>query len=69
MRILDSTMSPQSRRYLLYASERRERIVAGGPAATWRVGGIILACGESRAAIERIMNDDPFVVRRLPRST
>jgi uncharacterized protein YciI len=30
-----------------------------------RTGGIILACGESRAAIERIMNDDPFVARRL----
>jgi uncharacterized protein YciI len=30
-----------------------------------RTGGIILACGESRAAIERIMKDDPFVARRL----
>jgi uncharacterized protein YciI len=30
-----------------------------------RTGGIILACGESRAAIEHIMNDDPFVSRRL----
>jgi len=30
-----------------------------------RTGGIILACGESRAAIERLMNDDPFVSRRL----
>jgi uncharacterized protein YciI len=30
-----------------------------------RTGGIILACAESRAAIERIMNDDPFVARRL----
>lgn len=30
-----------------------------------RTGGIILACGESRAAIERIMNDDPFVARHL----
>lgn len=30
-----------------------------------RTGGIILACGESRAAIERIMHDDPFVARRL----
>jgi uncharacterized protein YciI len=30
-----------------------------------RTGGIILACGENRAAIERIMNDDPFVARRL----
>src|SRR5262245_35978400 len=30
-----------------------------------RTGGIILACGDSRAAIERIMQDDPFVARRL----
>jgi uncharacterized protein YciI len=30
-----------------------------------RTGGIILACGESRDAIERIMKDDPFVARRL----
>ena len=30
-----------------------------------RTGGIILACGESRAAIERIMKDDPFVARQL----
>ena len=30
-----------------------------------RTGGIILACGESRAVIERIMQDDPFVARRL----
>jgi uncharacterized protein YciI len=30
-----------------------------------RTGGIILACGNSRAAIERIMADDPFVARRL----
>jgi uncharacterized protein YciI len=30
-----------------------------------RSGGIILACGESRADIERIMKDDPFVARRL----
>ena len=30
-----------------------------------RTGGIILACGESRTAIERIMQDDPFVARRL----
>lgn len=30
-----------------------------------RSGGIILACGESRAAIERIMQDDPFVARQL----
>ena len=30
-----------------------------------RTGGIILACGDSRAAIERIMADDPFVARRL----
>jgi uncharacterized protein YciI len=30
-----------------------------------RTGGIILACGESRDAIERIMQDDPFVARRL----
>ncbi len=30
-----------------------------------RTGGIILACGESRAAIVRLMNDDPFVARGL----
>lgn len=30
-----------------------------------RTGGIILACGEDRDAIERIMRDDPFVQRRL----
>jgi uncharacterized protein YciI len=30
-----------------------------------RTGGIILACGESRAAIETIMHDDPFVARGL----
>jgi len=30
-----------------------------------RTGGIILACGESRAAIEQIMTDDPFVANRL----
>ncbi len=30
-----------------------------------RSGGIILACGESRVAIERLMQDDPFVARRL----
>jgi uncharacterized protein YciI len=30
-----------------------------------RTGGIILARGESRAAIERIMQDDPFVTKRL----
>ena len=30
-----------------------------------RTGGIILACAESREAIERIMKDDPFVARRL----
>ena len=30
-----------------------------------RTGGIILACADSRAAIERIMQDDPFVARRL----
>lgn len=30
-----------------------------------RTGGIILACGEGREAIERIMADDPFVARGL----
>jgi len=30
-----------------------------------RTGGIILARGESRADIERILKDDPFVTRRL----
>jgi uncharacterized protein YciI len=30
-----------------------------------RTGGIILACADSRAVIERIMQDDPFVARRL----
>ena len=30
-----------------------------------RTGGIILACGESRGEIERIMKDDPFVSRGL----
>jgi len=30
-----------------------------------RTGGIILACGERRSEIERIMRDDPFVARRL----
>ena len=30
-----------------------------------RSGGIILACGDSRAAIEEIMQDDPFVALRL----
>lgn len=30
-----------------------------------RSGGIILACGDSRVAIERIMQDDPFVARGL----
>ena len=30
-----------------------------------RTGGIILACADSRAAIERIMAGDPFVARRL----
>ena len=30
-----------------------------------RTGGIILATADSRAEIERIMADDPFVARRL----
>jgi len=30
-----------------------------------RDGGIILARGESRDEIERIMQDDPFIARRL----
>jgi uncharacterized protein YciI len=30
-----------------------------------RTGGIILACGDSRAALERLMADDPFVARGL----
>src|SRR5262245_25404906 len=30
-----------------------------------RTGGIILAHGGSRAGIERIMSEDPFVARRL----
>lgn len=30
-----------------------------------RTGGIILACGDSRAEIERIMTEDPFVSGRL----
>jgi uncharacterized protein YciI len=30
-----------------------------------RTGGIILACGESRVAIERVMRDDPFVAKKL----
>jgi uncharacterized protein YciI len=30
-----------------------------------RTGGIILACGDSREAIERIMRDDPFVAGNL----
>ena len=30
-----------------------------------RTGGIILARGESREEIERIMGDDPFVARKL----
>lgn len=30
-----------------------------------RTGGIILACGDSRAAIEQIMQNDPFVARGL----
>lgn len=30
-----------------------------------RTGGIILACGEDRGEIERIMQDDPLVSRRL----
>ncbi len=30
-----------------------------------RTGGMILASGESRAAIEQIMKGDPFVARRL----
>jgi uncharacterized protein YciI len=30
-----------------------------------RTGGIILACGDDRAAIERAMHDDPFVSRGL----
>ena len=30
-----------------------------------RSGGIILACGDSRGEIERIMAGDPFVARRL----
>lgn len=30
-----------------------------------RTGGIILARGDSRAAIERLMADDPFVSRKL----
>lgn len=30
-----------------------------------RTGGIILARGESRSEVERIMADDPFVARRL----
>jgi len=30
-----------------------------------RTGGIILACGDSRAAIERIMREDPFIAHRL----
>lgn len=30
-----------------------------------RSGGIILACGTAREAIERIMQDDPFVARGL----
>src|SRR5262250_1731814 len=30
-----------------------------------RTGGIILACSDSRAAIEKLMADDPFVSRKL----
>ena len=30
-----------------------------------RTGGIILARGDDRAAIERLMQDDPFVTKRL----
>ncbi|MEO8602090.1 MAG: YciI family protein [bacterium] len=30
-----------------------------------RTGGIILACGDGRSAIEQIMQDDPFVARGL----
>ena len=30
-----------------------------------RTGGIILACGDSRSEIERIMREDPFVSRGL----
>src|SRR5262245_3399671 len=30
-----------------------------------RTGGLILARGDSREAIERIMREDPFVARRL----
>jgi uncharacterized protein YciI len=30
-----------------------------------RSGGIILACGDDRAAIEQLMQDDPFVARAL----
>lgn len=47
-----------------------ERHRAAGVFIVWgrkvpRDGGIILARGESRAAIERLMRDDPFVSRQL----
>ena len=36
-------------------------------AQSLRTGGIILACGASRAEIERIMAEDPFVSKDLAR--
>jgi uncharacterized protein YciI len=47
-----------------------ERQRAAGVFIAWgrkvpRSGGIILACGASRAAIEQLMQDDPFVARGL----
>ncbi len=47
-----------------------ERYRKAGTFIAWgrkvpRTGGIILACGESRAAIEQVMQDDPFVARGL----
>src|SRR5688572_18473363 len=47
-----------------------ERYRAQGTFIVWgrkvpRTGGIIIAAGESRADIERIMGEDPFVTRKL----
>ncbi len=59
---IDSTM----RSHVVFLEKQRKAgvFIAWGRKVP-RTGGIILACGESRTAIERIMRDDPFVAGRL----
>lgn len=44
--------------------ERAGRFIVWGRKVP-RTGGIIIACGDDRAAIERAMEEDPFVTKKL----